>query len=759
MNENKEEILVSIIVITYGQEKYIKQALDSVTMQKTNFKFEIIVGNDCSPDNTTEILKKYKDNGNYVFNIINREENVGATKNLYLCVKEAKGKYIAFLEGDDYWIDENKLQKQFDFLEKKENEKYVGAAADFNDVDLDGNFLIRHSDNLGRHNQQCDFKMIQNGYLDFHINSLMCRNIFFNQIEDFSIIYKIDRLVADRTIPLLLMDFGDIYILKDVVGCYRTCPNRYNKTPAERSIYMLNLYKKYENYKFKNHEIDFSYYKARLIVDALMMSALNHVHIKKEEKKELCKNINIKIVLKCIQYILHIIVITPGKIIKNKKIERQRSLYNKKMENENKRKNILVFPCGSEIGLEVYNAVKYSTYFNLIGANSVDDHGKYVYDDYIGGLPFITDNKVFEELKKIIRERKIDAIYPTMDLAITVLKEHEKELGCKVISSPIDTVRICLSKEKTYNVLKDVVRIPKVYNSVDEVENYPVFVKPKIGYGAIGTKLVNSKEELESYLKNSDKDNLILEYLPGEEYTIDCFTDKNGKLIYASARGRNRIKSGISVNTSFAENQEEFKEFVNRINEKIKFRGAWFAQVKRDIKGEISLLEVASRFGGSSSLCRAIGINFPQMTLFDTFDYDVNILKNKYDVVMDRALDNIFKCDIKYSTIYVDYDDCLILENSRVNTELISFLYKSINENKKIILLSKHRGNLKKELKKYRINNIFDEIIHIKPTDQKVEYIKDKDAIFIDDSFVERKNVKERYDIYVFSPDMICTLL
>ena len=116
MNENEEKILVSIIVITYGQEKYIRQALDSIIMQKTNFKFEIIVGNDYSPDNTIEVLKEYRDNENYVFNIINREENIGATKNLYLCLKQAKGKYIAFLEGDDYWIDKNKLQKQFDYI-------------------------------------------------------------------------------------------------------------------------------------------------------------------------------------------------------------------------------------------------------------------------------------------------------------------------------------------------------------------------------------------------------------------------------------------------------------------------------------------------------------------------------------------------------------------------------------------------------------------------------------------------------------------
>lgn len=423
------------------------------------------------------------------------------------------------------------------------------------------------------------------------------------------------------------------------------------------------------------------------------------------------------------------------------------------------KKNILVFPCGSEIGLEIYNSVKYSTYFNLIGGNSIDDHGKFVYEDYIGGLPFVTDENIITELSKIVKQRNIDAIYPTMDLAITILKQHEKELGCKVVSSPLETVEICLSKEKTYNILKNVVEIPKSYNNIEEIAEYPVFVKPKIGYGAIGTKLIKNKEELENFIENSDKENLILEYLPGEEYTIDCFTDRHGNLKYCSARKRNRIKSGISVNTSFAENQNEFKEFVEKINAKIEFRGAWFAQVKRNSKGELSLLETASRLGGSSSLCRGIGVNFAQMTLFDIFDYDVNVLKNDYPIVMDRALDNIYKCAIDYNTIYVDYDDCLILDKKRVNIELVSFLYKSINENKKIILLTKHKGNLEEELDKFRIKDIFDEIIHIKPEEQKSDYIKDINSIFIDDSFAERNSVKETKNINVFSPDMVCALL
>ena len=89
------------------------------------------------------------------------------------------------------------------------------------------------------------------------------------------------------------------------------------------------------------------------------------------------------------------------------------------------KKNILVFPCGSEIGLEVYRSVKNSTHFNLIGASSVDDHGKFVFENYIDGIPFITDSSFIDVMKKVVAENKIDAIYPAMDAVIEILKKNE----------------------------------------------------------------------------------------------------------------------------------------------------------------------------------------------------------------------------------------------------------------------------------------------------------------------------------------------
>lgn len=425
------------------------------------------------------------------------------------------------------------------------------------------------------------------------------------------------------------------------------------------------------------------------------------------------------------------------------------------------KKNILVFPCGSEIALEVYRSVKDSAHFNLIGASSVSDHGKFVFKDYIGGLPFITDEKFITEIKKIVDKRQIDAIYPAMDAVIEILKTNEDFLGCKVVSSCAETTEICLSKSRTYKKLSGVVKTPATYKNEKEVVKYPVFVKPDIGYGSRGAKKINSEVELKVHISENPQ-SVICEYLSGNEYTVDCFTDFYGNLTVVKPRERCRVMNGISVNTKPVNDNGEFKDFANKINSYIKFNGAWFFQVKRDENGVLTLLEIASRFGGSSSLFRAKGINFALMSLYNAFDIPVSVLENEYDVEMDRALDNKFKIDISYNEVFVDFDDCLYLDKKTVNTNLIAFLYRCVNEGVKVTLLSKHDdeklGKLDELLEKLRVQNLFDRIIHINPDDCKYKYIDNKNSIFIDDSFAERRDIAKNCAIPVFSLDMVDVL-
>lgn len=114
------EIAVSVVCITYNQAEYIRDAINSFLMQKTNFSYEIIIHDDASTDQTIEILKYYEHTYSDVIRVIYENENqyskgINISDTLF---KFAKGKYIAFCEGDDFWTDKLKLQKQYDYLEK-----------------------------------------------------------------------------------------------------------------------------------------------------------------------------------------------------------------------------------------------------------------------------------------------------------------------------------------------------------------------------------------------------------------------------------------------------------------------------------------------------------------------------------------------------------------------------------------------------------------------------------------------------------------
>lgn len=114
---SSETPLVSVHMITYNHEKFIAQAIEGVLMQKTDFPFELIIGEDCSTDRTREIVVDYANKYPDIIKPILHEKNVGMKANGRACRAASRGKYIAICEGDDYWIDPLKLQKQVDFME------------------------------------------------------------------------------------------------------------------------------------------------------------------------------------------------------------------------------------------------------------------------------------------------------------------------------------------------------------------------------------------------------------------------------------------------------------------------------------------------------------------------------------------------------------------------------------------------------------------------------------------------------------------
>ena len=420
------------------------------------------------------------------------------------------------------------------------------------------------------------------------------------------------------------------------------------------------------------------------------------------------------------------------------------------------KKNVLVFPCGSEVGLEINRALAHSTHFTLIGANSVDDHGKFVYKNYVSGVPFIDDLNFISVLNLLIEEHNIDFIIPAHDSAVLLMAEHRHLINAVVITSSTATCQLTRSKKSTYELLKNFLPTPCVYNP-GNVFQFPVFLKPDVGQGSRGTYKVNNLEELDFCLKK-DPSLLILEYLPGKEFTIDCFTDRHGVLLFSEARERARISGGISVNSK-AVSDPRFHQLAETINKHIQFQGVWFYQVKERQDGDFVLMEISPRVAGTMSLFRANGVNFIQLSLFDRMGFDVSVLNNGLAIEVDRALISRFQINENYDFVYIDFDDTIIVDN-QVNSEAMQFLYQAKNLGKRIILISKHILNISESLNRFCISELlFDEIIILEKNERKSDYIVNLNAIFIDDSFAERKDVLDQLHIPVFSVDAISSLI
>lgn len=137
--------LVSICCISYNQEHYIKDALEGFVMQKTEFPFEVVISDDCSKDKTREVIAEYKEKYPKLFRDISPNKNIGAFANFTYVQEHAIGKYVAICEGDDYWTDALKLQKQVDFLESHQDFSMCCHGADVT------NETSRHIDSACEH--------------------------------------------------------------------------------------------------------------------------------------------------------------------------------------------------------------------------------------------------------------------------------------------------------------------------------------------------------------------------------------------------------------------------------------------------------------------------------------------------------------------------------------------------------------------------------------------------------------------------------
>lgn len=196
--------LVSICTITYNHEKFIEESINSFLRQETNFPFEIVIGEDCSSDNTKAIIQNYMLNYPNIIKLVSSSKNVGMQNNVRRTIQACKGKYIALCEGDDYWTDIKKLQIQKDFLDA--NKEYVLS---FHDVVAfkDKTILPHYIGGAKRDLLQNDLKQM------VALNTLTV--MFRNVIIDFPVEFSLSKY-GDLFLWTLLSKYGKGKYLKTI---------------------------------------------------------------------------------------------------------------------------------------------------------------------------------------------------------------------------------------------------------------------------------------------------------------------------------------------------------------------------------------------------------------------------------------------------------------------------------------------------------------------------------------------------------------
>lgn len=222
MNENTRPLMVSIWCITYNHEPYIRQCLEGFVMQKTNFHFEAIVHDDASTDGTAAIVREYAEKYPDIIKPILETENQYSKHDGTLdriMDEKCTGKYIALCEGDDYWIDPLKLQKQVDAFEKDKTVSCVHTA--FKTIDKDGTEIPRpfydscmkksHSGNV--------LRTLINGNYVMTLTTMIREDVLR------SCIYTNCPVKFDLALIYAAAMMGNFIYIPKITGCYRKTPD------------------------------------------------------------------------------------------------------------------------------------------------------------------------------------------------------------------------------------------------------------------------------------------------------------------------------------------------------------------------------------------------------------------------------------------------------------------------------------------------------------------------------------------------------
>lgn len=591
---NNEQVMVSIRCITYNHVNYIRQCLEGFVMQKTNFKFKAIVHDDASTDGTADIIREYAQKyPDIIYPILQTENQYskGYSRIRTLLDKHCTGKYVAICEGDDYWTDPQKLQKQVDFLEA-----HSDYSACFHQA-------IRHyedgscPDMLYSVIEDRDYSGLElyEGHRPPTASILVRTNVYKSNVY----IKSIEANLSFGDIPLFLAcaHEGKVRGMSDVMSGYRM-----------QASGMSNIFKSGDNQMLKFAEDNLMLYKIfgkeyrDICIRVYIMDYLNYFFINYHKGK-------IKITS-----LLKILTKFPFKTLRIIK-ERRAAIHRKK----------LMLLGGIRYLLPVIKAAHEQGYF-VITADNVPDNIAHKYSD-----EYIYVNIVDKEaVLQVAKEKNINGIMSFgVDPGVVSAAYVQEKMNLPSFG-PFKSVEILQNKDKFRAFLHEHdFNAPwaKGFSTVDEAMSesdsfpWPVIVKPTDSAGSKGVTRVDNPEMLRPALKHamahSISGHIIIEEFiekKGCSSDSDCMS-VNGQLVFTSFSAQRfdahapnpYTPAAFSWPSTFTEEEELYltKE-VQRLFSLLQMNTAVYnIETRIGTNGKPYIMEVSPR-GGGNRLCEML---------------------------------------------------------------------------------------------------------------------------------------------------------
>lgn len=223
------------------------------------------------------------------------------------------------------------------------------------------------------------------------------------------------------------------------------------------------------------------------------------------------------------------------------------------------------------------------------------------------------------------------------------------------------------------------------------------------------------------------------------EIHVDCLSDREQGLVFCGPRQvveRDGILEAASLESG------PFLEMARMVGQTLELHGVWSMQLFIDGHGGCQFLGITPRLTAGMALHRARGVNLPLLVIYETARLPISA-KPSGAARLVRGPAQSLRLDLTFDAVYVDLDDTLVLRGM-VNADLVAFLFRCLNQGKQLILVSRHDGDIQSELKRYRLTGLFHRVEHLDREQSKAEVVDVSPALFIDDSFGERRDVAEK---------------